>query len=161
MGLNYIKSLKGEPEFKTVSQVHRNSFDSGVDVNDSSEESTTITSVSDSMTDSNIDENNEIEDFIKNKDLYTGKKIGAPDDDFNFDDYLYCYKSFHSPLIDKEYHGYSMKDIQKASKAMEMRKREQLHKSIISKSLQLLNSKKALLAWRDNYKQQKLTQTFF
>ena len=53
------------------------------------------------------DEAEEINDFIENKDLYCGKKLETAEDEFNFDDYLYCYKSFHSPFLDKEFEGFS------------------------------------------------------
>ena len=64
----------------------------------------------------------EIRNFIVNKDLYKCDPLCTEPE--TFDEFLYYYKSFHSPLLDKEFHGFSMEKIQSESRKIERRKRE-------------------------------------
>lgn len=138
---------------------HRHSFDSGIGIKDLSE-TESETSSEDSRSECKVsakgdEEVEEINDFIENKDLYAGKKLDKVEEEFNFDDYLYCYKSFHSPYLDKQFEGFSLKDIHSAALRLEKRKKEQENKKQINLALESLHSRAALAAWRDHYRQQR------
>ena len=129
------------------------SFDSGIGINEveSTEDSGEATATDENQ---DMDENDEIQDFLDNKDLYTGKKL-SDGEEFNFDDYEYCYKSFHSPLLDKEFDGLSIDQIQQAAAEMKMKKEEQKKKREISEAVQFLKTRRAMMTWRDKYKKMK------
>lgn len=138
---------------------HRHSFDSGIGIKDLSE-TESETSSEDTKSECKVsskadDEVEEINDFIENKDLYSGKKLDKVEEEFNFEDYLYCYKSFHSPFLDKQFEGFSLKDINDAALRVAKRKQEQEKKKRINLALESLHSRAALSAWRDRYRQQR------
>ena len=150
--------VRGNQSQDSSKHQHRHSFDSGIGIKDLSEtESETWSEDSRSECKVSVkrdDEVEEINDFIENKDLYAGKKLDKVEEEFNFDDYLYCYKSFHSPYLDKQFEGFSLKDIQSAALRVEKRKKEQENKKQINLALESLHSRAALAAWRDHYRQQ-------
>ena len=158
-GLGHVTRNQCQDASKHSAQArHRQSFDSGIGIKDLSE-TESETSSEDSRSECNVscrgdDEVEEINNFIKNKDLYSGKKLARVEEEFNFDDYLYCYKSFHSPLLDKQFEGFSLNDITNAALRVEKRKKEQEKKKLINIALDSLHSRVALSAWRDRYRQQ-------
>ena len=133
---------------------HRDSFDSGIDVTGANDDYEKSLDNQDSP--KGLNEEDEIKDFIKNKDLYAGKPV-ADNEDFNFDQFLYYYKSFHSPLIDKQFHGFSLEEIKKAAENVDLVKKDQFKKTKVNKALQSLKNKNALLAWRDEYRRMKIS----
>ena len=46
-------------------------------------------------------------------------------EEFPFSSYLYCYKSFHSPLLDRDYPGLSLAQLEAAASRENSRKRDQ------------------------------------
>ena len=160
-GLGHVRRNQCQDASKHPAQAqHRLSFDSGIGVKDLSE-TESETSYEDSKSECNVssrqddDEVREINNFIENKDLYSGKKLDNVEGEFNFDDYLYCYKSFHSPFLDKQFEGFSLNDITNAALRVEKRKKEQEKKKQMNIALDSLNSRVALSAWRDRYRQQR------
>ena len=167
LGLDHVRRNQLQNATKPLvlesHQQHRNSFDSGIEIKDLSEtESETSSEESKSKSKApskGDDEAEEINDFIENKDLYCGKKLETVEDEFNFDDYLYCYKSFHSPFLDKEFEGFSLDDITNAAIKDEKRKKDQKKKKQISLALETLNNRTALSAWRDHYRRLQVMKT--
>ena len=152
--INLLTSRVNEQESKKGSiNDLGNSFDSGVELkeeDESTEYSESISKVHQEQSDAD-----EIQEFLANKDLYSGKQLANSEKEFNFDDYEYCYKSFHSPLLDKQFAGLSLEQIKEASLRMEHKKEEQKKKREISEALQQLNTKRAMMTWRDKYRRQK------
>ena len=153
LDLEQMKEIFRENENKShLALDHRNSFDSGVDLITNSDEDDTNTEESYSDKKSTMREEDEINDFIENKDLYTGKNLLSETKEFNFDDYLYCYKSFHSPLLDQQFEGFSIEKILKDAKIVGDVKKEQKEKIKISNAVQLLKDKQTLKTWREKYR---------
>ena len=46
-------------------------------------------------------------------------------EEFPFSRYLYCYKSFHSPLLDRDYPGLSLAQLEAAASRENSRKQDQ------------------------------------
>ena len=46
-------------------------------------------------------------------------------EEFPFSSYLYCYKSFHSPLLDRDYPGLSLAQLEAAASRENSRKQDQ------------------------------------
>lgn len=132
---------------KMKSCQHRESIDSGVDVNNDNEEEEDIAKDDQA----GLSQEEEIRNFIENKDLY--KCCPKEEDQENFDEFLYYYKSFHSPLLDREFPGFSMEQIKTATRKIEQTKKEQNLKKRIDESLQTLKNRTALRGWRERYRQ--------
>ena len=162
-GVEHVRRNQRQDVFKAPAptlQQHRHSFDSGIGIKDLNDETESETSSDDTKSVCEVvskrdEEVEEITNFIENKDLYSGKKLGKVEEEFNFDDYLYCYKSFHSPFLDKQFEGFSLNDITRAALKVARRKKEQERKKQINIALEALHSRVALSAWRDRYRQQR------
>ena len=153
LDLQQIKEIFREKESKLHHGIdHRNSFDSGVDIQTNSDEDDSSTEASSPEIEIPVlRAEDEIKDFIENKDLYTGKDLQSGLSEFNFHDYLYCYKSFHSPILDQQFEGFSIEKILKDAKIMGNVKKEQKKKTEISNAVQVLKNKQALKTWREKY----------
>ena len=136
---------------KLLSQ--RESIDSGVDVTHDGPDGDSGATQDDRerLEQTSLSAEDEIRNFMENKDLY--RCHPASEEQERFDEFLYYYKSFHSPLLDKEFQGFSMEQIKSESKKIEKLKKEQAKKKMISECLQTLKSKTALRAWREKYRQ--------
>ena len=100
-------------------------------------------------------EEQEILNFIENKDQQEDQLVQFSSEFENFDEFLYYYKSFHSPLIDKEFNGFSLEHITNETNKKEEKKKEQLKKRLIWDQLQVRKDKEAISAWRGKYKKEK------
>ena len=124
------------------------SVDSGVDVSNDLDKTEDY---SDEGENEILSEGDEIRDFVVNKELYKCDPLCSEPE--NFDEFMEYYKSFHSPLLDKLFHGYSMEHIHRESRKVERRKMEQCEKKRISDALQSLKNTTALRAWRAKYRE--------
>ena len=97
-------------------------------------------------------EEQEINHFMKNKNLQENQNVQFSGEFDNFDEFLYYYKSFHSPLIDKEFDGFSLDHIKTETRKNDDQKKEQLDKRQIWEKLQGMKDKEAMAAWREKYK---------
>ena len=144
-GLDHYRELfRGKSKLGLQTQ----SVDSGVDVTNDLDKTEEF---SDEEEKEILSEEDDIRNFIVNKELYKCDPLSSEPE--NFDEFLYYYKSFHSPLLDKEFHGFSMEQIQSESRKVEGRKREQSEKKRISDALQSLKNMTALRAWRLKYRE--------
>ena len=141
---HYRELLRGKSKLGHQTQ----SVDSGVDVSNDLDKTDEY---SDAEEKEILSEEDEIRNFIVNKEFYKCDPLCSEPE--NFDEFLYYYKSFHSPLLDKEFHGISMEKIQSESRKVEGRKREQSEKKRISDALQSLKNMAALKAWRLKYRE--------
>ena len=147
---HYRELLRGKSKLGHQTQ----SVDSGVDVSNDLDKTDEYSDAEEKE----ILSEEEIRNFIVNKDLYKCDPLCTEPE--TFDEFLYYYKSFHSPLLDKEFHGFSMEKIQSESRKIERRKREQSEKNRISDALQSLKNATALRAWRAKYREmQRLKET--
>ena len=97
-------------------------------------------------------EEQEILHFLENKSPLVDQNIQFSTEFENFDEFLYYYKSFHSPLIDKEFDGFSLEQIKTETRKNEEKKNEQLKNRRIWDKLQVMKDTQAITAWREKYK---------
>ena len=104
-------------------------------------------------------EDEEIKHFLRNKDLYCNTQLNTaqPEDEEMFDEYLYYYKSFHSPLLDKQYDGYSVEDITAETARRAGQRAEQERADRAAAAQQAVQSKLALQSWRDKFRYARTT----
>ena len=97
-------------------------------------------------------EDQEILQFMQNRNLYDDQQVHISNEFDDFDEFLYYYKSFHSPLIEKEFDGFSLDHIKLETKKNDEQKNEQLKKRQIMDTLQVMKDKQAVADWREKYK---------
>ena len=97
-------------------------------------------------------EDQEILQFIQNRNLSTDQQVYLASEFEDCDEFLYYYKSFHSPLIDKEFDGFSLDHIKHVTKKSDDKKKEQVTKRLILDALQVRKDKQVVADWRERYK---------